>query len=291
MFVAIILVLVAVGTVAFHFWSPWWFTELASNWGSMDTMIVITFWVTGVVFIGIIMFTAYCVFRFRYQPDRRAAYEPENKKLEIWLTALTAVGVAVLLAPGLVIWNKYVTVPDDAAEIEIVGAQWQWIYRYPGADGLLGTSNARNINDDNPFGLNPDDANGKDDILVSSDDLHMPVGKSVNLLLRSIDVLHDFYVPQFRAKMDMVPGLVSFYWLTPTRTGTFDILCVELCGSGHYAMRGKVVVEEVEVFNAWLAEQETFAQQQARVLDKAKEGSSLALNAVGAVPAHGAVTR
>ena len=291
MLVAIILVLVAVGTVAFHFWSPWWFTELASNWGSMDTMIVITFWVTGVVFIGIIMFTAYCVFRFRYQPDRRAAYEPENKKLEIWLTALTAVGVAVLLAPGLVIWNKYVTVPDDAAEIEVVGAQWQWIYRYPGADGLLGTSNARNINDDNPFGLNPDDANGKDDILVSSDDLHMPVGKSVNLLLRSIDVLHDFYVPQFRAKMDMVPGLVSFYWLTPTRTGTFDILCVELCGSGHYAMRGKVVVEEVEVFNAWLAEQETFAQQQARVLDKAKEGSSLALNAVGAVPAHGAVTR
>ena len=291
MLVAIILVLVAVGTVAFHFWSPWWFTELASNWGSMDTTIVITFWVTGVVFIGIIMFTAYCVFRFRYQPDRRAAYEPENKKLEIWLTALTAVGVAVLLAPGLVIWNKYVTVPDDAAEIEVVGAQWQWIYRYPGADGLLGTTNARNINDDNPFGLNPDDVNGKDDILVSSDDLHMPVGKSVNMLLRSIDVLHDFYVPQFRAKMDMVPGLVSFYWLTPTRTGTFDILCVELCGSGHYAMRGKVVVEEVEVFNAWLAEQETFAQQQARVLDKAKEGSSLALNAVGAVPAHGAVTR
>ena len=291
MLVAIILVLVAVGTVAFHFWSPWWFTELASNWGSMDTTIVITFWVTGVVFIGVILFTAYCVLRFRYQPDRRAEYEPENKKLEVWLTALTAVGVAVLLAPGLFVWNKYVTVPDDAAEIEIVGAQWQWIYRYPGADGLLGTSNARNINDDNPFGLNPDDANGKDDILVSSDDLHMPVGKSVNLLLRSIDVLHDFYVPQFRAKMDMVPGLVSFYWLTPTRTGTFDILCVELCGSGHYAMRGKVVVEEVEVFNAWLAEQETFAQQQARVLDKAKEGSSLALNAVGAVPAHGAVTR
>jgi cytochrome c oxidase subunit 2 len=279
MFVAIILILVAVGTVAFHFWSPWWFTELASNWGSMDTTMVITMWVTGVVFIGVILFTAYCVLRFRYQPDRRADYEPENKKLEVWLTALTTVGVVVLLAPGLIVWNNFVSVPEDAAKIEVVGAQWDWKYRYPGADGLLGTSNTRNISDDNPFGLNPDDVNGKDDILVSSDDLHMPVGQSVNVLLRSNDVLHDFYVPQFRAKMDMVPGLVTFFWLTPTRTGTFDILCAELCGSGHYAMRSKVVVEEEAAFNAWLAEQETFAQQQARV--KAQEGSSLALNAVG----------
>jgi len=215
MVVAIILVLVAVGTVVFHFWSPWWFTPIASNWGSMDTTIVITFWVTGVVFIAVILFTAYCVFRFRYQPNRRAEYEPENKKLEVWLSALTAVGVAVLLAPGLIIWNNYVTVPDDAAEIEVVGAQWDWKYRYPGADGVLGTSDVRLISDDNPFGLNPGDANGKDDILVDSDDLHLPIDKSVNVLLRSIDVLHDFYVPQFRAKMDMVPGLVSFFWLTP----------------------------------------------------------------------------
>jgi cytochrome c oxidase subunit 2 len=245
----------------------------------MDTTMVITMWVTGVVFIGVILFTAYCVLRFRYQPDRRADYEPENKKLEVWLTALTTVGVVVLLAPGLIVWNNFVSVPEDAAKIEVVGAQWDWKYRYPGADGLLGTSNTRNISDDNPFGLNPDDVNGKDDILVSSDDLHMPVGQSVNVLLRSNDVLHDFYVPQFRAKMDMVPGLVTFFWLTPTRTGTFDILCAELCGSGHYAMRSKVVVEEEAAFNAWLAEQETFAQQQARV--KAQEGSSLALNAVG----------
>jgi len=291
MVVAIILVLVAVGTVVFHFWSPWWFTPIASNWGSMDTTIVITFWVTGVVFIAVILFTAYCVFRFRYQPNRRAEYEPENKKLEVWLSALTAVGVAVLLAPGLIIWNNYVTVPDDAAEIEVVGAQWDWKYRYPGADGVLGTSDVRLISDDNPFGLNPGDANGKDDILVDSDDLHLPIDKSVNVLLRSIDVLHDFYVPQFRAKMDMVPGLVSFFWLTPTRTGTFDILCAELCGSGHYAMRGKVVVEEQAAFNAWLAEQQTFAQQQAAVKEKAKEGSSLVLNAVDAEPAQSVVTR
>ena len=181
MLVAIILVLVAVGTVVFHFWSPWWFTELASNWGSMDTTIIITFWVTGIVFIGVILFMAYCVYRFRYRPDRRAEYEPENTKLEVWLTGLTAIGVVILLAPGLFIWNQFVTVPDGAAEVEVVGAQWQWSYRYPGADGVLGTSNVRNITGDNPFGLNPDDPDGQDDILVDSDDLHLPIGKPVNI--------------------------------------------------------------------------------------------------------------
>lgn len=291
MLVAIILVLVAVGTVAFHFWSPWWFTEIASNWGSMDTTIIITFWVTGIVFILVVLFMAYCVYRFRYRPDRRAEYEPENTKLEVWLTGLTAIGVVILLAPGLFIWNQYVTVPDGAAEVEVVGAQWQWTYRYPGADGALGTSDVRNITDDNPFGLHMDDPNGQDDILVDSDDMHLPIGKPVNILLRSIDVLHDFYVPQFRAKMDLVPGLITFFWLTPTRTGTFDVLCAELCGSGHYAMRGKVVVEEQAAYDAWLAEQQTFAQRQAQIKEKALEGPSLASNAVGAEPAQNVVAR
>lgn len=77
--------------------------------------------------------------------------------------------------------------------------------------------------------------------------------------LRSLDVLHDFYVPQFRAKMDLVPGMITFFWLTPTRTGTFDILCAELCGVGHHAMRSTVVVDDKTAFNKWLQKQETFA--------------------------------
>ena len=97
-----------------------------------------------------------------------------------------------------------------------------------------------------------DDPNGQDDILVDDSELHLPLGQPVQALLRSIDVLHDFYVPQFRAKMDMVPGMITFFWLTPTRTGTFDILCFELCGIGHHEMRGTVVVEAPEDFEAWL---------------------------------------
>ena len=260
MAVVFLLLFVGIGTVVFHFVSPWWWTPIASNWGYIDDTIIITFWVTGVVFVGVVLFMAYCVFRYRHKEGRRAAYEPENKKLEWWLTILTTVGVVVMLTPGLYVWDQFVTVPEDAVEVEVMGQQWQWSFRFPGKDGVMGTSNSRNIDDDNPFGLIASDANGRDDILIEDDELHLLLDKPVKVLLRSIDVLHDFYVPQFRAKMDMVPGAVTYFWFIPTRTGTFDILCFELCGVGHYAMRGTVVVEEESAFQAWLQEQPTFAQ-------------------------------
>jgi cytochrome c oxidase subunit 2 len=262
--VAFLLMVVAVGTVAFHLWSPWWWTPIASNWGYIDDTIVITFWVTGLVFVGLIVFMAYCALRYRYREGRRAEYRPENKKLEVWLTVLTAVGVAVMLTPGLFVWNQFVTVPEDAAEVEVMGQQWQWSFRFPGKDGVLGTSNPRKFTFENPFGLNEDDPNAKDDVLVEVGDLHLPIGKPIKMLLRSKDVLHDFYVPEFRAKMDLVPGQVTYFWLIPTRAGTFDILCFELCGVGHHTMRAKVVVEEEGAFRAWLEQQPTFAKMAAQ---------------------------
>ncbi len=119
MVVAIVRVLVIVGSVVFHFLSPWWWTPIASNWGYIDDTIIITFWVTGVVFVAVLLFVAYCVFRFRYQEGKRAAYQPENNKLELWLTGLTALGVVVMLTPGLFVWNQFVTVPKEAAEFEV----------------------------------------------------------------------------------------------------------------------------------------------------------------------------
>ncbi len=290
MIVVIGLVLVTVGTVLFHFLSPWWWTEIASNWGFIDTVIQITFVVTGIVFVAVILFTAYCVYRYRYREDRRSEYKPEDPKLEWWLTGLTSVGVVIMLAPGLIAWNDFVTVPEDAAVFEVVGQQWNWKFRFPGEDGVLGTSDARNINDDNPFGLNVDDPNGQDDILVDDSELHLPIGQPVQALLRSIDVLHDFYVPQFRAKMDMVPGMITYFWLTPIRTGTFDILCFELCGIGHHEMRGTVVVEAPEDFEAWLGEQTTFAQSMARAGNGADGVLSLVSRAADAADAASAET-
>ena len=218
------------------------------------------------------------MFRYRYQEGRRAEYQPENKKLEWWLTGLTTVGVVVMLTPGLIVWNQFVTVPEDAWELEVVGQQWQWSFRLPGEDGVLGTVDTRNISDENPFGLNPNDPNGQDDVLVEDSEIHLPVDRPVKVLTRSIDVLHDFYVPEFRAKMDMVPGMVTYFWLTPIRTGTFDILCFELCGVGHYLMRGNVVVEEESAFQAWLQEQPTFAQSLAEARTGTGDGSNLVLS-------------
>ena len=118
-----------------------------------------------------------------------------------------------------------------------------WSFRLPGADGKLGTSDTRDITAENPLGLEQERHRRADDVIIEGGELHLPIGKPVKIVLRSIDVLHDFYVPEFRAKMDMVPGMVTYFWLTPTRTGTFEVLCAELCGVGHPQMRGTVVVD------------------------------------------------
>lgn len=252
MAVALILVLVALGSVIFHLVSPWWWTPIASNWGYIDTTIVITFWITGAVFVAVILFMAYCIYRFRHQPGRQAHYEPESKKLELWLTVITGVGVAAMLTPGLFVWRQFITVPQEATDIEILGQQWQWSFRLPGPDGKLGISDTRLVSADNPLGISREDPNGRDDVVVEGGELRLPVGKPVKALLRSVDVIHDFYVPEMRAKMDLVPGQVSYIWFTPTRTGTFEILCAELCGVGHPQMRGTVVVQEQSEYQAWL---------------------------------------
>lgn len=260
MILAIILVLLVVITVVFTFVSPWWFTPLASNWGTIDEALIITFVITGIVFIAVSLFLALAVFKFRHKEGRRAKFEPENKKLEWWLTGLTSLGIAGMLAPGLVVWAEYVYPPDDAHVFETVSQQWSWDFRLPGADGELGQAATKFISYDNPLGLDPSDPNSLDDLIILGGEMHLPINKPVIAYLRSLDVLHDFYVPQFRAKMDIVPGMETYFWFTPTRTGEFEILCAELCGVGHSQMRGYVVVDEAADYAIWLADQETFAE-------------------------------
>lgn len=273
--VAIVLVVLIAGSLLFHFLSPWYFTPIASNWGTIDTTIAITFWVTGAVFVIVNLFMAYAIWRYRHRADSRAQYEPENKKLEWWLLAVTTVGVAAMLAPGLFVWAKFVDVPPDAAVVEAIGQQWNWSYRLPGKDGKLGTVSAKHVSGGNPFGVVPEDPNGQDDVLISSPEVHVPIGKPVKLLLRSNDVLHNFSIAQIRVKMDLVPGLVTHVWFTPTRTGSFDLLCEELCGIAHFAMRGRLVVDDDKTYQAWLARQPTYAQTAARKPGDAAAGQVL----------------
>ena len=262
---AVVLILLVVGSLLFHVLSPWTFTPLASNWGMVDFTVDITLWVTGVVFVAVNLFMAACIIKFRYKKEARAKYEPENKKLETWLTLLTAVGVAAMLTPGLLVWAKFVNVPEEAHEVEAVGQQWHWTYRFTGDDGRFGDVRAELITMDNPFGMVSEDPNGQDDILVFNPEVHIPVNRPVKFLLRSKDVLHDFAVAQFRVKMDLIPGMQTFLWLTPTKIDRFELLCEELCGIAHHTMRGAVVVAEQADFESWLAEQPTYADTLNRV--------------------------
>ena len=266
---AVVLILLVVGSILFHLFSPWTFTPLASNWAMVDVTVDITLWVTGVVFIAVNLFMAFCVIKFRAKKGQRAKYEPENKKLESWLTILTSVGVAAMLTPGLVVWGKFVNVPEEAHEVEAVGQQWHWTYRFPGADGKFGDVKAELITMDNPFGMVPEDPRGQDDVLVFNPEVHIPVDKPVKFLLRSKDVLHNYTVAQFRVKMDLIPGMQTFLWLTPTETGRFEVLCEELCGIAHHTMRGAVVVAEQGDFDLWLSGYPTYAESLSR-----KEGDA-----------------
>jgi len=274
MAVAVLLIVLVVGSLVFHFLSPWTFTPLASNWSQIDDTINITFWVTGFVFVAVNLFMAYSIIRYRAKKGRKATYDPENNKLETWLTVLTTIGVAAMLAPGLFVWAQFVQVPDDALQVEAVAQQWHWSFRLPGEDGEFGNVDNRLVSDANPFGMDPDDPLGRDDVLIHDAELHVPVNRPVQINLRSKDVLHNFTVAQFRVKMDTVPGMETYMWFTPTQTGRFELLCEELCGIAHHTMRGAVIVESEDEYRNWVASNPTWDQAATRVAGNATAGAA-----------------
>ena len=232
MVVALILVLVAVGSVLFHLLSPWWWTPIASNWGYIDNTIIITFWITGVVFAAVVLFMAYCVFRFRHREGRRAALRAGEQEARM---------VAHRRHRG----RRRGHAGAGPVRLEPVrhrsGRRDRGRGRGPAMAMELPPARqgrpARHVRHPQrqrrqSAGPEPRRSERPGRCRRRGDDLHLPVGKPVKVLLRSIDVLHDFYVPEFRAKMDMIPGMVTYFWFTPTRTGTFEVLCAELCGSG-----------------------------------------------------------
>ena len=266
MAIAIALVLLVIGTVAFHVLNPWWFTPIASNWSEMDDTVNLTFWVCGAVFVAVNLFMAYAIVRYRHRKgqERRAEYEPEYKKLEWWLIGLTSVGVIAMLAPGLAVWAKFVTVPEDAKSRR--GARPAMVMDLPAARPRQRARCDRCVADQRRqsfrHGRQRSARAGRRAHL--GQELHLPLDQPVKVLLRSKDVLHDFTVPQFRVKMDLVPGMITYLWLTPTKVGSYEILCEELCGLGHFVMRGRVVVDDADTYDKWLATQPTFAQINAR---------------------------
>jgi cytochrome c oxidase subunit 2 len=144
--------------------------------------------------------------------------------------------------------------PANATIIQVTGEQFSWNFHYPGADGQFGRTDTKLITATNTIGLDREDPAAKDDV-VSIAVMHAVLNKPVRIRLRSKDVIHSFFLPNFRLKQDAVPGMAIEVWFTPTKTGPFEVACAELCGLGHYRMKAALTVDESqEKFNEWLAE-------------------------------------
>lgn len=237
-----------------------------------DSMLYITLIVTGIVFFLTQALLFWFAFRYQYSEGRRATFLSHNNKLEVIWTTIPAIAMALLVIVGLRNWGRMTSeAPKDAMVVEIVGKQFNWIIRYPGKDGVLGKKDFRMTNDaDNVLGQDWNDKNNHDDIVMQNGELHLIKDKPVKLIIGSRDVIHDVGLAHFRMKMDAVPGIITTMWFTPTITTNemkeitgnpdfvYEISCDQMCGKGHYAMRGTVIVHTEAEFKAWMRMQQPY---------------------------------
>ena len=224
------------GSSGMRVWLPEGITTTAPE---IDRLFYLVLWITGIVFVLVEATLLVFVVRYRRRPGRRAGYTHGNQLVEIVWTLIPALLLIFLTIHSQRVWSKVRgTPPPPDLEVEITAEQFAWNIRYAGADGLF---------------------NSSDDI-TTINQLHLPVNRTVLVHLKSKDVIHSFFVPQFRIKQDAVPGITGRLWVSATTSGHFEIACAELCGLGHYRMRGFLVIEPAEMFQAWLSEQ--LAEQQ-----------------------------
>ena len=206
----------------------------------IDRLFYLILAITGVVFVLVESTLVVFLFKYRRQPGRRAAYLHGNTLVEIVWTAIPAAILVLLAFRSQRVWALVRGIPPrPQVEVEITAEQFAWNIRYAGPDGAL---------------------NSADDI-TTLNQLHLPVGQTVLVHLKSKDVIHSFFVPQFRMKQDAVPGLITRLWISATKTGHYEIACAELCGLGHYRMRGYLVLEPADAFQRWLAQQRADATE------------------------------
>lgn len=248
--------LVAVAGIWFVVSKKWWFPDGISTIApKIDHQFQLTMIFSGVIFVLAHLALGVLIFMFR---DRggRAEYSHGNTRLEVlWTGAIAVVFVGLALVARSA-WAElhFLGAAPGAVQVEVTGAQFEWQFRYPGADGKFGTTDPRRINEvaGNPLGLDLNEAEAKDDIVMPV--MAVPVNREVELTLRSKDVIHSFFVPHLRIKQDAVPGLAIRIHFTADRTGEYEVACYELCGLGHYRMRTKFLVMSDQEFQNWLRE-------------------------------------
>jgi cytochrome c oxidase subunit 2 len=231
-------------------------------------MLWLTLAVTGLVFFITQIALFWFAFKYQYTEKRKAFYFAHSNKLELIWTVVPAIFLTVLVGMGLFYWfNITSDAPKDAQIVEITGKQFNWMMRYPGKDGVLGRKNYRltDASNGNALGVDWEDGASHDDL--ESTEMHLVVGKPVQLVINAQDVIHDVGLPHFRMKMDAVPGIPTTMWFTPKYTTAqmkeitgnknfvYEIACDQMCGSGHYSMKGIVIVETQEEYDKWLSQQ------------------------------------
>lgn len=243
----------------------------------IDAQFNITLVLTGIVFIICQIALFWFTYKYREQEGRKAHFYPDNDRLEIVWTIIPAIVMTFLVVKGMDAWYKITgPEPDDAIAIEVTGKQFGWFVRYPGADGKFGAKGPLTLmplKDDpggdknNHLGLDWTDPASRDDIILNK--LVIPVDKPVHVRLRSIDVLHSFYLPHMRVKMDVVPGTPTRFWFTATQTTEemkeqegpdfkFILACAELCGPSHFSMGADMEVIPLDSFNTWVANERPY---------------------------------
>jgi cytochrome c oxidase subunit II len=226
--------------------------------GEIDHMIVLVHWLMAVLFVGWGAFFVFVLFRFRSGAHPRANYTGAKGKISKGLeVAVAIVEVVLLVFYAIPAWAKRVRQPpaeNEAVVVRVVGEQFAWNVQYPGRDRKFGRTDIRLVSADNPLGLDRGDPNAKDDI-TTINQLNIPVDRPILVHLTSKDVIHSFGLYEMRIKQDAIPGMEIPVWFVPTRAGDYEIACSQLCGLGHYRMRGFITVQSQGDFDKWLADQ------------------------------------
>ena len=231
----------------------WWFPEAISEHGPrVDSQFLITIIVCGIAFAAAQIGLGWVVWKYRSSADKqRATYSHGNNRLEVVWTVVTAVVFISLAIMGQRVWASLHlhAAPPGSYQIEVTAQQFAWNVRYPGKDNVFGRIDPQYIDDTtNPVGVVDTDPNGKDDTVVPT--LVVPVNRPVELVLKSKDVTHSFWVPQLRFKQDLVPGMAIHVHFTVTKIGKYELACAELCGMNHFKMKSYMLVLPQSDFDA-----------------------------------------